>query len=130
MRPSAPGLGSRPAGRSAPVLDRFSKWPGSYPGARRALLRLGWQPEPKVDCLSGKDMGDDAHAQKTCRNDSGNENCKSCRTMPEIDVCFQGPIEHCGARLIHPNSQVVLKITAGGDMQRAPENNTALDIGS
>ena len=109
------------------VIRRFSNWPGSYPGARRALLRLGWQPDPKVDCLSGMDMGDDAHARQLCLNDPSDENCKLCRAMPEIDGCSQGPIEYCTANFIHPGSQVMLQITAGGDMQGAPEDNTALE---
>ena len=107
------------------VIRRFSKWPGSYPGARRALLRLGWQPDPKVDCLNGQTLGEDP--LKTCRDDPGNEDCRMCRAMPEIDACSLGSIQYCSANFIHPGSQVVLQITAGGDMQGAPETNTALE---
>ena len=111
-----------PAARE--VIQHFSNWLGGYRSAHTALLRLGWQPDPKVDCLSGQTLGEDP--QKRCHDDPGNTDCKMCHDMPEISACSQGPIEYCRANLVHPGSGVVLVITTAGDMQGAPETNTSL----
>lgn len=107
------------------VVHHFSNWPGGYQSAHNALLRLGWQPDPKVDCLSGQTLGEDP--KKKCHDDPGDEDCKMCHDMPEISACSQGPVEYCRANLIHPGSDVVLVITTAGDMQGAPETNTSLE---
>ena len=118
-RPTVPTRDLDPA--AVEVIRRFSHWPGSYLDAHRALLRLGWQPDPKVDCLREEVGGDDP--QRECRDNPDLEVCKICRAMPEVEVCSEGPYEHCDANFVHPGSQAVLRVTTGGEMD-PPFDNT------
>ncbi len=121
-RPTVPTRDLDPA--ALEVIRRFSHWPGSYLDAHRTLLRLGWQPDPKVDCLRDEVGGDDPHRE--CRDNPGLDVCKICRALPEIEVCSQGPYEHCDANFVHPGSQVVLRVTTMGDMG-PPFDNTGVN---
>ena len=95
------------------VIRAQSHWVGSYAEARRALLQLGWRPDPKADCMGSINGGDDPEA--FCRSHPQLEDCLACRATPELTGCSLGPIEQCLEDFVNPASSLVLEITTTGE---------------